>query len=92
MDTVIGNTGITVNSIHFDSRKVELNDVFVAIKGTLSDGHKFITTAVNQGALAVICQEIPEQIINGVTYIKVANSQKAWQLWRQIITIRLQKT
>ncbi len=77
MDTVVGNTGITINSIHFDSRKVELNDVFVAIKGTLSDGHKFITTAVNQGALAVICQEMPEQIINGVTYIKVANSQKA---------------
>lgn len=77
MEAVIGNTGVTVNSIHFDSRKVELNDVFVAIKGTLSDGHKFITTAVNQGALAVICQEMPEQIVNGVTYIQVANSQKA---------------
>ena len=77
MDTVVGNTGITINSIHFDSRKVELNDVFVAIKGTLSDGHQFITTAVNQGALAVICQEMPEQIVNGVTYIKVENSQRA---------------
>jgi len=77
MEAVIGNTGITVNSIHFDSRKVELNDVFVAIKGTLSDGHKFISTAVNQGALAVICQELPENIVNGVTYIQVKNSQKA---------------
>lgn len=77
MDAVIGTTGITVNEIHFDSRKVELNDVFVAIKGTLVDGHKFITTAVNQGALAVVCQEMPKQIVNGVTYIQVANSHKA---------------
>lgn len=77
MDTVIGNTGVTVNSIHFDSRKVELNDVFVAVKGTITDGHEFITTAVNQGALAVICQEMPEQIVNGVTYVQVVNSQRA---------------
>jgi UDP-N-acetylmuramoyl-L-alanyl-D-glutamate--2,6-diaminopimelate ligase len=61
MEAVIGNTGLTVSSIHFDSRKVEFNDVFVAVKGTVSDGHQFITTAVNQGALAVICQEMPEQ-------------------------------
>lgn len=77
MEAVIGNTGVTVNSIHFDSRKVELNDVFVAVKGTISDGHKFITTAVNQGALAVVCQEMPENIVNGVTYVQVENSQKA---------------
>ncbi|TVZ25684.1 UDP-N-acetylmuramoylalanyl-D-glutamate--2,6-diaminopimelate ligase [Gillisia sp. Hel_I_86] len=76
MEAVIGNTGITVNTIQFDSRKVELNDVFVAVKGTVSDGHQFITKAVNQGALAVICQEMPEQIVNGVTYIQVANSQR----------------
>ncbi len=77
MEAVIGNTGVTVNSIHFDSRKVELNDVFVAVKGTISDGHQFITTAVNQGALAVVCQEMPENIVNGVTYVQVENSQKA---------------
>ncbi|CAM4320805.1 UDP-N-acetylmuramoyl-L-alanyl-D-glutamate--2, 6-diaminopimelate ligase [Gillisia hiemivivida] len=77
MEAVIGNTGLTVSSIHFDSRKVEFNDVFVAVKGTVSDGHQFITTAVNQGALAVICQEMPKQIVNGVTYVQVANSQRA---------------
>lgn len=77
MDAVIGNTGVAVTNLHFDSRKVELNDVFVAVKGTLSDGHQFITTAVNQGALAVVCQELPKKIVNGVTYVQVKNSQKA---------------
>lgn len=77
LESVTGNTAVTVNSIHFDSRKVELNDVFVAVKGTISDGHDFITTAVNQGALAIICEDMPEKIVNGVTYIKVENSQTA---------------
>ena len=77
MEAVIGNTGVAVTNIHFDSRKVELNDVFVAVKGTISDGHQFINTAVNQGALAIVCQEMPEKIVNGVTYVQVANSQKA---------------
>ena len=77
MEAVIGNTGVAVTNIHFDSRKVELNDVFVAVKGTISDGHQFIETAVNQGALAIVCQEMPEKIVNGVTYVQVANSQKA---------------
>ena len=77
MEAVIGNTGVAVTNIHFDSRKVALNDVFVAVRGTISDGHQFIDTAVNQGALAIVCQEMPEKIVNGVTYVQVANSQKA---------------
>jgi len=77
MEAVIGNTGAAITNLHFDSRKVQLNDVFVAVKGTISDGHQFINTAVDQGALAVVCQELPDKIVNGVTYIQVANSQKA---------------
>ncbi len=77
MEAVIGNTGVAITNLHFDSRKVELNDVFVAVKGTISDGHQFINTAVDQGALAVVCQELPDKIVNGVTYVQVANSQKA---------------
>lgn len=77
MEAVVGSTAVTVNYIQFDSRKVELNDVFVAVRGTLSDGHKFINTAVDQGALAVICEELPSKIINGVTYIQVENAQTA---------------
>lgn len=77
MEAVAGSTAVTINEIHFDSRKVQLNDVFVAVRGTLVDGHDFITTAVNNGALAVICEELPANIVNGVTYVQVANSQTA---------------
>lgn len=77
LEAVVGNTGIMVSQLEFDSRKVSLNDCFVAIKGTLSDGHDYIEKAVNQGALAVVCEKLPETIINGITYIQVDDSQKA---------------
>ena len=77
IEAVQGATDIAVNKIEFDSRKVELNDVFVAIRGTLSDGHDFIEKAVNQGAIAIVCEEFPSKIINGVTYVKVENSNEA---------------
>lgn len=77
LEAVTGSTNIAVNEIHFDSRKVEFNDVFVAIRGTISDGHDFIEMAVEKGALAVICEEMPENVINGITYVKVKDSQQA---------------
>mgnify|MGYP000125925098 CR=1 FL=1 len=77
IEAVKGSTDIAINSIDFDSRKVSLNDVFVAIRGTLSDGHDFIEKAINQGVIAIICEEFPEKIINGVTYIKVKNTNQA---------------
>lgn len=75
--SVAGDTGVTISDIHFDSRKVKLNDVFIAIRGSLSDGHDFIKNAENQGALAIICEEIPQEKINGVTYVEVADTKKA---------------
>ena len=77
MEAVVGATNVAVNSLQFDSRAVQLNDVFVAIRGTLSNGHQFIDQAVNQGALAIVCEEMPERKVNGVTYIQVKNSKKA---------------
>ena len=77
IDKVIGNTSVSVRNIEFDSRKIKLNDVFVAIKGILSNGHEFIKKATDQGALVIICEEIPEEIINGITYVQVDNSHKA---------------
>ena len=77
IEAVQGSTDIAVNKVEFDSRKVELNDVFVAIRGTLSDGHDFIEKAVNQGAVTIVCEEFPSKIINGVTYVKVENSNEA---------------
>ena len=77
IEAVKGSTDIAINSIDFDSRKISLNDVFVAIRGSVSDGHNFIEKAVNQGAIAIVCEEFPEKIINGITYIQVKNTNEA---------------
>ncbi len=77
MEAVVGNTGVAINNLHFDSRKVELNDAFIAIRGTLSDGHNYIKMAVNKGALVVVCEELPKDIVNGVTYVQVEDSKMA---------------
>ena len=77
IESVLGNTQISVSKIQFDSRLVELNDVFVAIRGVQVDGHKFIEKAINQGALVIVCEELPKEQVNGVTYILVKDSQIA---------------
>ncbi len=77
LEKVVGNTNVVIRDIHFDSRKVGLDDVFVAINGTLSDGHEYIKKAVDKGALAIICERIPSETINGITYIQVLDSQSA---------------
>lgn len=77
IEMVQGSTAIAVNELQFDSRKVGLNDVFVAIRGTKSDGHEYIKKAENQGAIAIICEEIPEVIVNGITYVKTDDAAKA---------------
>jgi len=73
----IGNTEPDIQSIQFDSRKVESGSVFVATRGVTSDGHQFIPVAIEKGALAIVCEDIPTQINPGITYIKVANSSDA---------------
>ena len=77
IESVQGNTSIGINEIQFDSRKIVFNDVFVAVRGTLTDGHQYITKAAEQGAIAIICETVPEQVINGITYVCVADSAKA---------------
>ena len=77
IEKTIGSTAVAVRNIEFDSRNVGLNDVFVAIKGTVSDGHDYILKASEQGALVIICETLPETIINGITYVQVADSHKA---------------
>ncbi|CAM1339302.1 UDP-N-acetylmuramoyl-L-alanyl-D-glutamate--2,6-diaminopimelate ligase [Tenacibaculum aestuarii] len=74
---VYGNTDVAVNAIQFDSRQVQDNDVFVAQKGVRVDGHQYIEKAINLGAKAIICEEIPEGRSEQVTYIKVEDSNVA---------------
>ena len=77
LEKVVGNTAVAFRELQFDSRKVGLDDVFIAIKGTQSDGHQFIKKAIDQGALAVVCQQMPKEIINGITYLQVQDTQQA---------------
>ncbi|WP_298499484.1 UDP-N-acetylmuramoyl-L-alanyl-D-glutamate--2,6-diaminopimelate ligase [uncultured Algibacter sp.] len=77
LNAVVGNTGVYVHAVNFDSRKVEKDHLFVAIPGLLADGHDYIETAIKSGATSVICEKLPEKIVEGVTYVEVDNTGKA---------------
>ena len=77
IESVIGTTDVSVNTIQFDSRKIVANDVFVAIKGSLSDGHLFVEKAISLGAKAVICEILPENIPAEITFIVVKDTNIA---------------
>ena len=72
-----GPAEVEVKDLQFDSRKVTAGTLFVAQVGTKVDGHDFIARAVASGAVAVLCQRIPEEVSDGVTYIVVDNSDRA---------------
>ncbi|WP_430907616.1 UDP-N-acetylmuramoyl-L-alanyl-D-glutamate--2,6-diaminopimelate ligase [Maribacter sp. 2-571] len=74
---VTGSTAVLVNEICFDSRKVGMDDVFVALRGTLVDGHEYIAQAISQGAKAIVCETLPETLVNELTYIEVRNGHTA---------------
>ncbi|KIA97133.1 UDP-N-acetylmuramoylalanyl-D-glutamate--2,6-diaminopimelate ligase [Flavobacterium sp. KMS] len=77
IESVTGSTDIAIHKIDFDSRKIEANDVFVAIRGSLSDGHDYIQKAIELGATAIICDTLPEVLAKKVTYIKVKDTNSA---------------
>jgi UDP-N-acetylmuramoyl-L-alanyl-D-glutamate--2,6-diaminopimelate ligase len=77
IDSVTGLTDIPVNKIEFDSRKILNGDVFVAIHGTVSNGHDYIDKVIQQGAAAIVCQILPAELTPGVTYIKVQDTNAA---------------
>ena len=72
-----GNANVEVKAIAFDSRKVEKGTVFVAQVGVHVDGHKFIDTAITQGAVAIVCEVMPKVLDKGVCYVLVKNSDYA---------------
>lgn len=74
---VRGDTDFEVTGIHFDSRKISDGDIFFAIKGVALDGHEFIAKAIEKGAKAIACENLPNKISDGITYIKVLNSSDA---------------
>ena len=74
IEAVQGSTEAAINNIEFDSRKVSLNDVFVAIRGTVSNGHDFIEKAINLGATVIVCDTLPDVIVTGVTLLGMIGS------------------
>lgn len=77
VEQLIGSNDLLINEIIFDSRKAEKGSLFVAQSGTNVDGHQFIDLAIQQGAIAVVCEHIPDIINKSVCYIKVSDSKKA---------------
>lgn len=77
LESVQGSTAVSVRAIRQDSRAVEPGDLFVAVPGTVADGHRFISVAVERGAVAVVCERLPEAPASGTTWIKVRDSRLA---------------
>jgi UDP-N-acetylmuramoyl-L-alanyl-D-glutamate--2,6-diaminopimelate ligase len=72
-----GNSDIPIHSIHFDSREVNAGSLFVAIKGLTVDGHKFINNAAKDGAAAILCERLPDEMKKEVTYIVTDDTSKS---------------
>ena len=79
-ESVAGSMNLSVSSIQYDSRSVEQDSVFVAIKGGVFDGHEFIIKAIDKGAVVIVCEDLPEQLETDITYIKVKSTARALTL------------
>ncbi len=77
LEEIIGSTHVAISSIVFDSRKVKKDSLFVATKGAAVDGHIYIQKAIESGAIAIVCEEIPKDKNDQITYVKVTDSTYA---------------
>lgn len=74
---IVGDAEVEITGINIDSRKIGPGQLFVAMKGTQVDGHRFISKAIELGAKAVLCEDMPENTVEGVTYVQVASTEDA---------------
>ncbi len=77
IESVIGNVERSIAALRYDSRNAGKDDVFIAIKGSTIDGHEYINKAIVQGVTVVVCQDLPLELVNSVTYVVVLNSSQA---------------
>ena len=77
VESVKGSTDISIAAVEFDSRKVASDTLFVAQKGLLFDGHTFITAAIELGASVIICQDLPVEMPDGITFVQVIDANEA---------------
>ena len=80
VEKIIGSDNRSISSIQYDSRSVEQNSLFVAINGGVFDGHTFISKAIDQGAVVIVCENLPEELVAEITYIKVKSAARALAL------------
>jgi UDP-N-acetylmuramoyl-L-alanyl-D-glutamate--2,6-diaminopimelate ligase len=74
LEEIIGSTNVAISSVTFDSRKVKKDSLFIATRGTASDGHHYIELAIESGAVAIVCEDLPETLKENVSYVKVLDS------------------
>ena len=74
LEEIIGSTNVAISSVTFDSRRVKKDSLFIATRGTASDGHHYIELAIESGAVAIVCEDLPETLKENVTYVKVLDS------------------
>lgn len=74
--SILGDMDIDINGIEIDSRKTRPGNAFVAIRGTQTDGHNYISKAIELGAAAIVCEQIPEDIVEGMVYIQYPSTEK----------------
>ena len=75
--SIAGDEGVEIAGVEIDSRQVKPGYLFVAMRGTQVDGHRFIPKAVEQGAAAIVCEDLPEEKAQGVTYVQVESAEEA---------------
>lgn len=80
VDKIAGPQNPVLQAIAFDSRKVKKNTLFVALKGVQTDGHLFISKAIEAGANIILCEQMPQTILPAITYVKLDNTAKALAL------------
>ena len=75
VNEIIGDMAQEISGINMDSRLIEPGHIFIAVKGTQTDGHTYIQKAIEKGARTVVCENLPETLIENVTYIKVNDTE-----------------
>ena len=74
---VAGDSNIEITGVNIDSRLVEAGQLFMAMRGTQADGHAYIPAAIAKGAIAILCEDMPEEPVAGITYVRVKDSEDA---------------
>ena len=74
---LIGNDDVEITGVNIDSRRIKTGHLFVAMKGTQVDGHLFIGKAIELGAISVLCEDLPEVLQEGITYVQVESTEDA---------------